>query len=95
MLEAGPAGFDRLSREGASAFEDGERGHHRHLRAAISKHLLDGKQAALEHQRVEGRFRQQHINAAVEERLDLLPVGGHHFVKSHIAVARISHVASN
>ena len=95
VLEAGPAGLDRLGGEGAAPLEDRERGHHGDPHARVGKHLLDRVEAALEHERVEGRLGEEHVHAPLDERLDLLPIGGHHLVEGHVAVAGVGHVAGD
>ena len=93
MLEARPAGLDRLGGERAAPLEDGERRHHREPYAGVGEHLIDGVEAALEDERVEGRLGQQDVDAPFDERLDLLAVGRHHLVERHVAVARVGDVA--
>ena len=90
-----PAGFDRLGRKGPSALEDRERGHHRQPHAGPFEVVVDGEQAGLQHQRVEGRFAQQNVDAPLDQRVDLLAVGGHHLVEGGAAVARVVHVAGD
>ena len=38
---------------------------------------------------------QQKINAAIDERFDLLAIGGHHFVEGHVAMAGVVDVAGD
>ena len=55
--------------------------------------MIDGKQTGLHHQRVESRFAKQQVHAALDQRLDLLCVRGHHQVECRAAIAWIVDVA--
>ena len=95
MAQARPAGLDRLRGEGAATLEHGERGHHRQPDARVAEYLLDGIETAFQHERVEGGFCQEQINASLDQCLDLLAVGGHHLVERDIPVAGIGDVAGD
>ncbi len=63
--------------------------------AVVVEVLLDGEQAGLEHERVEGRLGQQNIDAAFDQRIDLLVVRLDHLVERGVAVAGIVDVAGD
>ena len=93
--DALPAGFDRLRGERSAPLKHRERGHHRNPHSLLAKHLINRKQAGLEHQRVKRRFRQQEIDAPFEQRHHLLLVVFHHLIVGDIAVARIGDIAGD
>ena len=88
-------GLDGLRREGAAIFEDGERGHDGQADIVIVEVLFDGEQAGLEDERVESGFGQQNIDAAIDERFDLLVIGFDHLIEGGAAMAGIFDVAGD
>ena len=83
-------GIQRLSRKNASALVgDGARHHDGQAQLLLGEDILDGAQARLERQRVDGGFGQQQVAAAVDEAAHLLGVGVAHFIEGHGAKAGI------
>jgi hypothetical protein len=82
-----PERLDRLSRhKRRPAAVKCARGHHGHAAPRLVEVLLDGEQARLEVERVDERFRQQDVDARLDERLDLRVVRRGHLVERRAAV---------
>ena len=62
---------------------------------ALIKNFLDGEKRRPRVQRVENRFHQQHVRAAVEQTVDLLAISLHQLVVIRAARAGIVHVRRN
>ena len=93
MGDRDPERLERLARQRAAApVGDRDRSHHRQPLAVILKALLDGEQAGLEVERVEGRLRQEEVDAPFHQRGHLLGVGVDQIVERDRPVAGIVHV---
>ncbi len=85
-----PEGIDRLARQRAPA-AIGHRGgnHQRQADALLLEQLLDGNDGCLGVERVDDRFEQQQVAAAIDEAAHLLPVGVAELVERHVAEGRV------
>ena len=88
-----PERLDRLARERAAG-EVGDRAgdHQRQPHAAFREDLLDGEERGLRVQRVEDGLDQDEVDVAVEQRLDLLPIGDAELLEVHRAETRVVHL---
>ncbi len=74
------------------AIGDGAGDHHRHAHAAHLGDVGDGRDRRLGIERVENRFDQQQVGAALEQPFDLLGISGAQFVEGDRAKAGIGDV---
>ena len=76
-----PEPFNRLSREAAIApgLDKCDRRHDRDLPGTFCEELLNRKKSRLRIQRVEDRFDEQQVDAAVQQTAYLLAIGLHQF----------------
>ncbi len=93
MAHRVPEGGRRLAGKGApGTVGDRSRNHQRHADAAFGEDFLAGEDGRLGVQRVEDRFDQDEVGAAVDQAADLLAVGDAQFIERDRAVARIADV---
>ena len=85
-----PVCLDRLARKGAPAeIGDGEGDHHRHAAAGLFEILVNGEERGLGVQRIEDRFQQQNVHAAVQQPARLLGIGRDELVEGDGAESRV------
>ncbi len=88
-----PIRLDGLARKGASAqIGDGEGDHHGHAAASLFEILVDGEECGLGVQRIEDRFQQQDVHAAVQQPARLLAIGTDQLIKGDGPVSGIVNV---
>ncbi len=91
-----PERLDRLAaQDAARGVGHGAGDHHRHARASALEFGLDREDRRLRVQRVEDRFDQQHVGAAVEQPARLLTVRQRQFVERDVARTGIVDVGRN
>ncbi len=96
MRDRVPERLDRLRRERAAAVEDGARGHHRHaVRRCRSKYCSMANRHAFRFSVSKAVSGKQQVDAAFDQRRDLLVVGGDHLVERRAAVAGVVDVAGD
>ncbi len=93
VFDRGEEGGQRLPGECPPAeVGDRDRDHHRELDLPFSEEVIDGEQARFEIERIENRFGQQDIDAAIDQSLGLLVVGSSESIKGHCPVAWVVHI---
>ena len=96
MAQRIPEGLGRLPGQGAAgSVGNGAGNHHRPAPAAVLEELFDGEQRGLGVQRVEHRFNQQNVSAAIGQAANGFEIIGDQRIKSDVAVAGVIHVGRN
>jgi hypothetical protein len=91
-----PEGFNRLAADKSDAATvESARCNHRQPAASGLEVLFDGKEAGFEVERVDDRLDQQQIDAAFDERGDLLLVRIDHVLEIDAAPGRVVHARRN
>ena len=96
VLHRGEEGAERLTREGAPALARKRKRKHDRQLATLVVHRLNGRlEARLGVERIESRLEEDHVHAAIHERIDLLVVGAEEVGVRHGAIGRIAHIGTH
>ena len=96
MAQGIPEGSRGLARKRAAGqIGDRTRNHHRQADALLFERFFGGKDRRLGVERIEDRFDQDQIRAAIDQPFDLLAIGDAQLIETGGAIARIVHVRRN